>query len=190
MTDETPIIPLDARFAATMQFFQSWFERTGAQILDMLNRIDTLRDRVGALHEQSREAIEGLRDRIEKVEPLIIKVTHIDEAITGLTPIIEQRLEHVGRIAEQVRADFGVVSVRYGQSLSEIQVDFDEKLSAIDKRISRIEEILEKRQGEAVALQQTRLTVRAQVAIALIGAVGGGSGLLAVVLTLAARGGP
>jgi len=190
MTDETPIIPLDARFAATMQFFQSWFERTGAQILDMLNRIDTLRDRVGALHEQSREAIEGLRDRIEKVEPLIIKVTHIDEAITGLTPIIEQRLEHVGRIAEQVRADFGVVSVRYGQSLSEIQVDFDEKLSAIDKRISRIEEILEKRQGEAVALQQTRLTVRAQVAIALIGAVGGGSGLLAVILTLAARGGP
>jgi len=152
--------------------------------------MDALRDRVGALHEQDREAIEGLRDRIEKVEPLIAKVNHIDEAITGLTPIIEQRLEHAGRIAEQVRADFGTVSARYQQSLSEIQVDFDEKLAVMDKRLVHIQEALEKRQGEAVALQQTRLTIRAQVIIALIGAVGGGSGLLAVVLTLASRGGP
>ena len=190
MTNDNPVIPFDARFAATMQFFQSWFERTGAQILDMLNRIDTLRDRVGAIHEKEREAIEGLRNRVEKVEPLIVKVNHIDESITGLTPIIEQRLEHAGRIAEQVRADFGTVSARYQQSLSEIQIDFDEKFAAIDKRMSTIEEMFEKRQGEAVDLQKTRLTVRAQVVMALIGAIGGGSGLLAVVLTLAARGGP
>jgi len=127
----------DVNLSAVLSYISSQFGMLGAQILDISDRQDILRDRTGALNEQHREATQGLRDRIEELEKLVPTVETTNKVLSELRPMIESQMQHAGRVAEGVRSDFAIVSARYQQSIGEIQVDFEEKNIALQDRVTK-----------------------------------------------------
>ena len=127
--------PNGAALGNVLNYISAQFGMLGAQILDLSKRQDSLRDHEAAQDAQMREALEGLRDRIEELERGLaglrpsVDTTH--RVLSEMRPVIEDRLVHAARVAEGVRGDFALVSARYQQSLGELQTDWDARLEAL-----------------------------------------------------------
>lgn len=185
--------PQSNNFGAVLGYLSSQFGLLGAQIIDISNRQDILRDRVGALNEQHREATQGLRDRVEELERLVPMVETTNKVLSELRPMIEAQLQHAGRVAESVRSDFATVSARYQESIGEMQVDFEERhialqdritkqiddavigflnqIAGVTTRIEKIESLLANQRKEDVSITTARIGRSERVLIATFGII-------------------
>lgn len=210
--------PGEWTFSAAMNYISQQLGLFNAQLLDLNKRQDDQRDRTGALHEQQREAVNGLRDRIEAVELALntlapqIETTH--KILSELRPVIERQVEHAGRVAEAARQQTLDMGARYQASLGEVQTDFEERQTAA--RIEMTDEVAKARADwatekaglvarvavletaaqtvgkENVEVRKAQITTRGTVIVAAITILGGGlvGGIVSIILSLVGRGAP
>jgi hypothetical protein len=208
----------DWSFSAAMNYLSQQLGMFNAQLLDLNKRHEDGRDRMGALNEQQREAIAGVRDRIDAVEldltALRPLVETIGKTLSEIRPIIERQVEHAARVAEAARSETITAGARYQESLSQVQVDFEERQAALradlgalvteaagsagdaqavlSERMGKLETQLNAQRREDTEVAKARITTRGMVTVAAITIIAGGiiSGIISIIVSILKQGVP